>query len=111
MRNGPGDIAHVAAVGRLAPEEVEQISSLTTEKGSHAQAYVVNGERGRGAVTIRLGPRLYWIATSDPIVDVPWRELALQEAGFHDATTDVERSEAAFRALDLLADPDWHKSG
>ena len=107
MRNGPDDIAHVAAAGRLSPEEVEQVSSLTTEKGSHAQAYVVNGERGRGAVTIRLGSRLYWVATSDPLVDLPWRALALQEAGFDAATTDAERSAAAFRALELLVDPQW----
>lgn len=108
LRNGPDDVAHVAAALRLSPEEVEQISRLTTEKGSHAQAYLINGERGRGTITIRLGSHIYWLATSDPVSDVPLRELALHEAGFHDATDEFARSDAAFRALDLLADPSWH---
>jgi hypothetical protein len=110
LRNGPDDVEHIARALHLSPEEVDQISRLTTEKGSHAQAYVVNGERGRGAVTIRLGSEVYWLATSDPVDDVPWRELALDEAGFNDAADHVTRSEAAFSALEKLADPTWHES-
>lgn len=63
-------MTHVAQALHLSTEEVNQISRLVTEKRSHAQAYVVNGERGRGTVAIRLGPHLYWLATSDPVNDV-----------------------------------------
>ena len=107
MGNGRQQLAHLVDGQRLSHEEADQITRLVTEKRSHAQAYVVNGERGRGAVTIRLGGRVYWLASSDPVVDVPWRELALQQAGCSAATDDVEAAEAAFLALDLLADPDW----
>ena len=106
-RNGPQDLGHLVDAERLSPEEVDQISRLVTEKGVLAQAYVVNGERGRGAVAIRLGAPLYWLATSDPHADVPLRELALEQAGLPAATNDVEASRAAFRALELLDDPAW----
>ena len=97
LRNGPDDVAHLAGALNLTAQETSQISRLTTEKGSHAQAYVINGERGRGTVTIRLGPRIYWLSTSDPITDIPMRNLALQQ-------TEGD----GFAALDLLADPTWH---
>jgi hypothetical protein len=42
-------------------------------------------------VSVRLGPRAYWICTSDPIVDVPEREAALNEA-----------RQDPWRALDVL---------
>jgi DNA replication protein DnaC len=109
-RNGAQDLAHLVAAERLAPEEAEQISRLTTEKRAYAQAYVVNGERGRGAVAIRLAAPLYWLATSDPHVDVPLRELALEHAGLSNTADALQASEAAFRALDLLADPAWHEA-
>jgi hypothetical protein len=41
---------------------------------------------------VRLGPRAYWICTSDPIADVPQREAALRDA-----------REDPWRALDVLA--------
>lgn len=109
LRNGPDDVAHVAQALHLSAEEVAQITRLVTEKHSHAEAYFVNGERGRGGVTIRLGSHAYWLATSDPVVDVPWRQLALEQAGAADAHDETEASDAAFRALDLLADPEWQR--
>jgi hypothetical protein len=42
-------------------------------------------------VSVRLGPRAYWICTSDPIADLPEREAALRAAG-----------EDSWRALDAL---------
>jgi len=110
LRNGPDDIAHIAQALHLSPEEVDQISRLTTEKGSHAQAYIINGERGRGAVTIRLGSDIYWLATSDPLTDVPTRELALDEAGFNRVDDEIHRSSEAFRALELLGDHAWQRT-
>ncbi len=108
LRNGPDDVAHVAEALKLSQEEVAQITRLVTEKRSHAEAYLVNGERGRGGITIRLGSHAYWLATSDPVVDVPWREL--EDAGAADATNATELSAASFRALQLLADPGWSGS-
>lgn len=107
LRNGPDDIAHVAEALNLSEEEVAQITRLVTEKQSHAEAYLVNGERGRGGVTIRLGSAAYWLATSDPVVDVPWRALALEHAGVSEARDERDLSVAAFRAVELLGDPEW----
>jgi hypothetical protein len=56
---------------------------------------VINGTRGRGLVSVRLGPRAYWICSSDPIADVPEREAALGAAGGD-----------PWAALDLLAGRD-----
>lgn len=36
--HGPEDIAHIAQAVHLSPEEVDSISRLTREKGSHAEA-------------------------------------------------------------------------
>ena len=96
LRQGPDDVAHVADALHLTAEEVAQISALRTEKGAFAQAYLINGNRGRGALTIRLSPELYWIATSDTHHDGPRRQAALREA-------DGD----PWAALDLLCDPTW----
>jgi hypothetical protein len=110
LRNGADDVAHIAEVLHLSDEEVVRITRLVTEKHSHAEAYLVNGERGRGGITIRLGPGAYWLGTSDPVVDVPWRELALEEAALAHARDEKEVSDAAFAALDLLVDAEWQRS-
>jgi hypothetical protein len=81
QRNGPQVLAHLVEAQRLGQEEVDQITRLVSEKRSHAQAYVVNGRTRRGGVTIRLGAHIYWLATSDPVLDVPDRQLALEHAG------------------------------
>jgi hypothetical protein len=107
LRNGADDITHVAEALGLTRAETEQIRRLSTEKRSHAQAYVINGERGRGTVTIRHGEHIYWLATSDPVADLPLRELALHQTGYHAARNDLDRCRAGFAALDLLADRAW----
>jgi hypothetical protein len=81
----------------LSTEEVDQISQLTTEKGVMAQAYFVNGARGRGSIAIRLSAPVYWIATSEVHHDVPRRALALRGAGGD-----------PWGALELLTDQAWH---
>ena len=47
---------------------------------------------------IRRGARAYWIATSDPIADVPVRQHALRQAAGQ-----------PWLALELLADPAWQR--
>jgi hypothetical protein len=54
---------------------------------------------GRGTLSIRVGPRVYWLATSEPHRDVPARQLTLEQAD-----GDL------WAALDLLADPSWHRA-
>ena len=103
LRLGTEELAHVSEALSLSHEEREQIRQLTTEKGAFAQAYLINGERGRGTVSIRLGDRLYWACTSDPTEDLPQREQALHDAGYYTARTDEQRAQAAFHALSLLA--------
>jgi hypothetical protein len=80
---------------KLTDAEVTQIAQLKTDKRRAAQAYVINGTRGRGTVSLRPGPRAYSICTSDPIADVPEREAALR-------ATDGD----PWAALDLLAGRD-----
>lgn len=108
LRQSREEVEAIAAALRLSSEEIAQIAQLHTEKGQYAQAYMVNGERGRGTLTIRTASHVYWTCTSDPHEDLPLRHLALTDAGYFDAETEIERSQRAWAALDLLADPDWH---
>jgi hypothetical protein len=107
LRNGAEDVAHIAEALHLSEEAVAQITRLVTEKGSHADAYVVNGERGQGGVTIRHGTRAYWLATSEPLTDIPWRELALEHAGLAAADGEAATALVGFRSLGLLSNPGW----
>ena len=110
LRQGSDDLEGITDALRLGGEEVAQIEQLVTEKRAFAQAYLINGERGRGTLSIRLGSHVYWLCTSDPHGDLPVRERALQQADFyHPSHTEIERAEAAWAALDLVADPAWHR--
>ncbi len=80
LRQQAGELAHARAAIRLSDEEVHTISSLRTAKRDYALAYVINGTRGRGTVQIKVGPREYWTATSDPDRDEPLRQHALRES-------------------------------
>jgi TraG P-loop domain len=61
----------------LSENEVHLISRLKTAKGRYSRAYWINGPRGRGEVSLRLGGLEYWLATSEPGRDVPRRAAAL----------------------------------
>ena len=95
LRQSPDELAYLRDALKLADAEVEIVAHLRTDKRRAAQAYFINGTRGRGVVSVRLGPRAYWIATSEPIEDAPARERALRDAGGDPWT-----------ALDLLAGVD-----
>jgi hypothetical protein len=49
-------------------------------RGRYSQAYWANGTRGRTVLELRHSPKIYWLATSDPIRDTPRREQALRLA-------------------------------
>jgi hypothetical protein len=82
----------------LTGEEAQAISQLKTVKRDYAVGYWVNGTRGRGTITVRLGDVEYWIASHEPVSDEPLRQRALRQAGGD-----------PWRALRLMADPAWHQ--
>ena len=61
----------------LTTGEIATIKNLGTAPGRYSRGYLINGPRGRGEVTLRLGRRQYWIATSNPD-DQPTRTAALE---------------------------------
>jgi hypothetical protein len=77
LRQSADELAYVQDALRLPPEQVRAIERLKTVKRSYSQAFWINGTRGRGTVTLRVGPREYWLATSDPVGDLPRRQRAL----------------------------------
>ncbi|MDW5595921.1 TraC family protein [Conexibacter stalactiti] len=101
LRHSSGPLEALREPLGLSAAAIEQIAALETVKRGYSQTYLQNGSRGEGVVTIAVGPLEYWRSTSDPIGDEPLRRLALRHAG-------GEGWEAAWDALKLLADPDWH---
>ena len=81
LRQVAEELDYVQDALRLTDEEAAIIARLKTVKGSHSQAYFINGVRGRGALSIRVGPTEYWLATSDPTRDVPARERVIERQG------------------------------
>ena len=63
----------------LTQQTAALIKRLKTVKGSHAQGFWINGERGRGQVTIRLAATEQWAYTSDPVSDAPRRAAKVAE--------------------------------
>ncbi|MFL6117485.1 MAG: VirB4 family type IV secretion system protein [Catenulispora sp.] len=96
FRQLPEELAYVRDALRLSDEEVAAIASLATAKRQFSTAFFVNGTRGRGVVSIRVGPREYWMATNDPGRDEPLRRAALREAGGD-----------PWRAVEFLCNPEW----
>jgi hypothetical protein len=97
LRNGADELPYLQQAVGLSDEEAHAIGALTTSKREFSTAYLINGNRGRGTLTISVSDLEYWLATSDPIGDEPLRRDALRQSG-----GDV------WRALKLLADPAWH---
>jgi hypothetical protein len=91
----PDEIPFVREALRLSEEEAGLISRLKTVKGAYAQMFWVNGTRGKGRVALRLGPVEYWCATSDPVHDVPARDLMIdaQDGDVWNAVLALARGE------------------
>jgi hypothetical protein len=83
LEQHPEEIPHIRDSVRLTEQETEIVGQLRTIKGpgGYAQAFWINGSRGRGKVAIRVGPLEYWAFTSDPINDVPRRKAAIAAHG------------------------------
>jgi hypothetical protein len=92
----PDDIPFIREAVGVSVQEAAVIARLKTVRGSYAQIFWINGTRGRGVVSLRIGPTEYWAYTSDPIRDVPIRDARIAE---HDgdvwaAIYDLARNEA-----------------
>lgn len=96
LRQQPSELARMRESLGISEQAAEAIAGLTTLRGSHAMAYLANGDRGEAAVQIAPGPTEYWIASSDPARDEPVRRAALRRAGGD-----------AWGALGLLANEGW----
>lgn len=101
LKQNPDRLPFLAERLGLADAAVAQIRELTTVKREYSQAYVINGGRGEGPVTIAVSDIEYWRSTSDPVADEPLRRLAQRH-------TDDPTWHGAWRALQLLSDPAWH---
>jgi hypothetical protein len=96
LRQAPDELAYIQDAARLSDAELRTIGRLKTVKRAYSQLYWINGTRGAGTVALRVGPTEYWIATSDPLRDVPRRLRALDDAG-----GDPRRALEALTAHDL----------
>ncbi|MEA2312707.1 MAG: hypothetical protein QOE28_2675 [Solirubrobacteraceae bacterium] len=75
----PNELPFIRTALGLSEEEARLLGRLKTVKGSHAQLLWINGTRGRGRVSLRVGPTEYWAFTSDQGADAPLREAKLAE--------------------------------
>jgi hypothetical protein len=99
LRQDAKELSYMRETLGLTGEQLHAISSLQTSKRQYATAFLMNGSRGSGTVSIRVSDLEYWIATSDPVGDEPVRRRALR-----DAEGDP------WEALRLLASPEWHET-
>jgi hypothetical protein len=66
LAQNPQEIPFIAETVELSEREASELGRLKTVKGRHAQMLWLNGARGHGKVTLRVGPTEYWAFTSDP---------------------------------------------
>ena len=74
LAQNPKEIPFIADTVQLSDREATELMRLKTVKGRHAQMLWLNGTRGHGKVSLRVGPTEYWAYTSDPT------EAAMREA-------------------------------
>jgi type IV secretory pathway VirB4 component len=75
----PEELPFLQEALRLSDEEAALLGRLRTVKGVYSQIFWINGPRGRGQVSLRVGPTEYWLCTSDPIRDAPLRDRAIAD--------------------------------
>ena len=66
LAQNPQEIPFIAETVELSEREASELGRLKTVKGRHAQMLWLNGARGHGKVTLRVGPTEHWAFTSDP---------------------------------------------
>ena len=78
LAQNPQEIPFIAETVELSEREAAELGRLKTIKGRHAQMLWLNGARGHGKVTLRVGPTEYWAFTSDP-TEVAMRDQAIAQ--------------------------------
>jgi adenylylsulfate kinase-like enzyme len=78
LAQNPQEIPFIAETVELSEREAAELGRLKTIKGRHAQMLWLNGARGHGKVTLRVGPTEYWAFTSDP-TEVAIRDQAIAD--------------------------------
>ena len=78
LAQNPQEIPFIAETVELSEREASELGRLKTIKGRHAQMLWLNGARGHGKVTLRVGPTEYWAFTSDP-TEVAMRDQQVAE--------------------------------
>ena len=78
LAQNPQEIPFIAETVELSEREANELGRLKTVKGRHAQMLWLNGARGHGKVTLRVGPSEYWAFTSDP-TEVAMRDTAIAD--------------------------------
>jgi hypothetical protein len=78
LAQNPQEIPFIAETVELSEREASELGRLKTIKGRHAQMLWLNGARGHGKVTLRVGPTEYWAFTSDP-TEVAMRDQQIAE--------------------------------
>jgi type IV secretory pathway VirB4 component len=80
LAQNPQEIPFIAETVELSEREAAELGRLKTVKGRQAQMLWLNGARGHGKVTLRVGPTEYWAFTSDP-TEVAIRDTMIAEHG------------------------------
>jgi TraG P-loop domain len=83
LAQNPQEIPFIAETVELSEREAAELGRLKTVKGRQAQMLWLNGSRGHGKVTLRVGPTEYWAFTSDPT------EVAIRDAMIAEHNGDV----------------------
>jgi hypothetical protein len=78
LAQNPQEIPFISETVELSEREANELGRLKTVKGRHAQMLWLNGVRGHGKVTLRVGPSEYWAFTSDP-TEVAIRDETITE--------------------------------
>jgi adenylylsulfate kinase-like enzyme len=80
LTQNPQEIPFIAETVELSEREAAELGRLKTVKGRQAEMLWLNGSRGHGKVTLRVGPTEYWAFTSDP-TEVAIRDTMIAEHG------------------------------
>lgn len=78
LRQMPNEVPFIQSALQLTDQEAHLLKQLRTKKGEYSEMFWVNGVRGRGKISIAVGPLEYWAYTSEPHRDVPQRLKALR---------------------------------
>jgi type IV secretory pathway VirB4 component len=104
LAQNPQEIPFIAETVELSEREAQELGRLKTIKGRHAQMLWLNGARGHGKVTLRVGPTEYWAFTSDPT------EVAIRDEQIARHERNVWAAINALARLGTRAHRDQHQT-